>query len=74
MRIKILSNEFVSRVLQVTSRTLLGNFCIWQLKLTLQNRFACFFKQRILEYLWLVFDISFDTKLSYFDGIVGNIF
>ena len=31
------------------------------------------FKQRILDYLWLVLDISYDIKLLYFDRILGNI-
>ena len=31
-------------------------------------------KQRILEYLWLDFDISCDIKMPYFDRILGNIF
>ena len=32
------------------------------------------FKQRILDYLWLVLDISYDIKLLYFDRILGYIF
>ena len=32
------------------------------------------FKPRILEYLWLVLNISYDVKMSYFDRILGNTF
>ena len=53
----------------MTSRKLLGNFK------NLQDKFGLLvFKPRILKYLWLVFGISYDIKMLYFDRILGNIF
>ena len=56
----------------MTSRTLLGNFCTRQLKTYKTKPVCLLFKQWILEYLWLVFDISNDIKMSYFYRTLGN--
>ena len=54
----------------VTSRTLLEEFLYMATK-TYKTKLVCLlvFKQRILKYLRLDFDISYDIKISHFDRI-----